>query len=205
MLSGSVPASLAGCPISRSFFARCGIPQVSPSDLLRVSPIILSAYKPEDASPIEVGQKLDANLTPEDRPRIYVVLEDNPMRFSFRNLVLSSAALCATAAFAAEQRRVEVPFSFVAKNHTYHAGLYTVGVDVQRSVVKLSEVGGPSQSLMWILGPGAVDSDPPKVSLTFDVSGQEHFLRTIQYGTFATPNLNKQPKYKVEGSTTVGE
>jgi hypothetical protein len=127
------------------------------------------------------------------------------MRFSFRNLVLTSAALCSTAAFAAEQRRVEVPFSFVAKNHAYQAGLYTVAVDWQRSMVTLSEIGRSSQPLMWIIVPGAVDPTHPKVSLTFDVSGQKHVLRTIQYGTFATPNLNKQPKYKVEASTTVGE
>jgi hypothetical protein len=127
------------------------------------------------------------------------------MRFSFRNLVLSSAALCTTAAFAAEQKRVEVPFSFVAKNHAYQAGSYTIGVDREMCVVTLSEAGRSSQSLMWIIVPGAVDPNHPKVSLTFDVSGQQHVLRTIQYGTFATPNLNKKPKYRVEGSTIVGE
>jgi hypothetical protein len=127
------------------------------------------------------------------------------MRFSFRNLVLTSAALCTTAAFAAEQRRVEVPFSFVAKHHAYQAGSYTVGVDWQRSVVTLSEVGRSSQPLMWIIVPGAADPTHPKISLTFDVSGQEHVLRTIQYESFATPNLNKKPKDRVEGSTTVGE
>jgi hypothetical protein len=31
----SIPAQMAGCPTSRSFFARCGIPQASPSSLLR--------------------------------------------------------------------------------------------------------------------------------------------------------------------------
>ena|SRR5277367_6671162 len=127
------------------------------------------------------------------------------MLMSFRNLVLTSAALCSTAAFAAEQRRVEVPFSFVAKNHAYQAGSYTVAVDWQKSMVTLSEIGRSSQPLMWIIVPGAIDPRYPTVSLTFDVSGQKHVLRTIQYETFATPNLNKQPKYRVEGSTTIGE
>ena len=127
------------------------------------------------------------------------------MRFSFRNLVLTSAALCTTAAFAAEQKRVEVPFSFVAKHHAYQAGSYTVGVDWQRSVVTLSEVGRSSQPLMWIIVPGAADPSHPKVCLTFDVSGQEHVLRTIQYESFATPNLDGKPKHRVEGSTTIGE
>jgi hypothetical protein len=31
----SIPAAIAGCPTSRSFFARCGIPQALPSSLLR--------------------------------------------------------------------------------------------------------------------------------------------------------------------------
>ena len=127
------------------------------------------------------------------------------MRFSFRTLVLTSAALCTTAAFAAEQKRVEVPFSFVAKHHAYQAGSYTVAVDWQRSMVTLSEIGRASQPLMWIIVPGAADPTHPKVSLTFDVSGQEHVLRTLQYESFATPNLDKKPKYRVEGSTTIGE
>jgi hypothetical protein len=126
------------------------------------------------------------------------------MRFSFRNLVLTSAALCSTAALA-EQSRVEVPFSFVAKNHAYQAGSYTVAVDWQRSMVTLREIGRPSHPLMWIIVPGAADPRHPKVSLTFDVSGERHALRTIQYGSFATPNLDKKPKYTVEGSTTIGE
>jgi hypothetical protein len=33
-LWGPIPAPIAGCPTSRSFFARCGIPQGSPSSLL---------------------------------------------------------------------------------------------------------------------------------------------------------------------------
>jgi hypothetical protein len=127
------------------------------------------------------------------------------MLMSFRNLVLSSAALCTTAAFAAEQKRVEVPFSFVAKNHAYQAGSYTVGVDWLKSVVTLSEIGRSSQPMMWIIASGAADPSHPKVSLTFDVSGQEHVLRTIQYGEFATPNLDKKPRHRVEGFTTIGE
>jgi hypothetical protein len=127
------------------------------------------------------------------------------MRFSFRNLILTSAALCTTAAFAAEQKKVVVPFSFVAKNHAYQPGAYTLAVDWQRSMVTLNEIGKPSQPLTWIIVPGAVDPRHPGASLIFDVSGEKHVLRTIQYETFATPNLNKQPKYRVEGSTTVGE
>jgi len=126
------------------------------------------------------------------------------MLIRFRNLVLLSAALCTTAAFAAEQRTVNVPFSFVAKNHAYAAGSYTVAVDWTKSVVTLSKIGKPSQSLMWIMVPAANGGDP-KVSLTFDVAGPEYVLRTIRYEKFATPNLDRLPKHKVESTTTVGE
>ena len=122
------------------------------------------------------------------------------MLVRFRNLVLLSAALCTTAAFAAELRTVDVPFSFVAKNHAYEAGSYTVAVDWTRSMVTLSKIG--SQPLSWIIVPADSGS---KVSLIFDVSGSNHVLRTIRYETFATPNLDRQPKHKVESTTTVGE
>jgi hypothetical protein len=130
--------------------------------------------------------------------------EENPMLMRFRNLVLLSTALCTTAAFAAEQKTVDVPFSFVAKNHAYEAGAYSVAVDWTRSMVTLRKIGKPSQSMTWILMPAANDSHP-RVGLTFDVAGSNHVLRTIQYETLATPNLDKQPKHKVEDTTRIGE
>jgi hypothetical protein len=126
------------------------------------------------------------------------------MLMRFRNLVLVSAALCTTAAFAAELKTVDVPFSFVAKNHAYEAGSYTVAVDWTRSMVTLSRIGKPSQPLTWVMLP-ADNGGHPKVSLTFDVAGPDHVLRTIQYDTLATPNLDSRPMHKVEGTTTVGE
>jgi len=127
------------------------------------------------------------------------------MLASFRNLVLISAALSTTAAFAAEQRRVEVPFSFVAKNHAYQAGSYTVSVDWARSMVTLNQIGKPSHPLIWIVMPGPSGPDPSKVSLTFDVAGPNHVLRTIRYEKYITPNLNARPKHTVETTTTIGE
>jgi hypothetical protein len=127
------------------------------------------------------------------------------MLVSFRNLVLSSAALCATAAFAAEQKRVEVPFAFVARNHAYQAGAYAVSIDSTRSFVTLSELGRSSQPLTWIARPGDTDPNHPTVSLTFDVTKSGNVLRTIQYQTLTTPNLNKKPNQAVESSTSVGE
>jgi hypothetical protein len=127
------------------------------------------------------------------------------MLLRFRNLLLASTALCATAAFAAEQKKVEVPFSFVAKNHVYQSGSYVVSVDWTRSLVTLSEIGKPAQPLTWIVLPGDNDPNHAKVSLTFDVAGTNHVLRTIRYESFVTPNLNAKPKHSVESTTTIGE
>jgi hypothetical protein len=123
----------------------------------------------------------------------------------FRNLILTSAALCATAAFAAEQKTVEVPFGFVAKNHAYHAGSYAIAVNWTRSLVTLSAIGKSSQPLQWIMVPGDTDPNHPKVGFTFDVTGTGHVLRTIQYGMYSTPNLDPKPKQRVESATTIGE
>ena len=128
---------------------------------------------------------------------------------SLRTLVLSSAALCSTAAFAANQARVDVPFNFVVKNHTYQAGAYRVEVEPERSLVTLSKAQDPAMSLMWLVRPG--DSDtyppayPPKVRLTFDSMGTDMVLRTVQYGGLTTPNLNGHAKHKGTPTTIVGE
>jgi hypothetical protein len=122
------------------------------------------------------------------------------MLMRFRNLVILSAALCSTAAFAADLKTVNVPFSFVAKNHAYEAGSYTVAVDWTRSMVTLSKAG--REPLTWIIVPA---ENGNKVSLTFDVAGSDHVLRTIRYQEFATPNLDPRPKQKVVSTTTIGE
>ncbi len=126
------------------------------------------------------------------------------MLMSFRNLVLSSAALCATAAFA-EQKRVEVPFAFVARNHAYQAGAYLISINDTRSFVTLREIGKSSQPLTWIVFPGDTDPSHRKVSLTFDVTQSGNVLRTIQYQSLVTPNLDKKPKHGMESTTSVGE
>jgi hypothetical protein len=127
------------------------------------------------------------------------------MLMSFRNLVLSSAALCATAAFAAEQKRVEVPFDFVAKNHAYQAGTYAISIDNNRSSVTLSEIGKSSQPLTWVVMPGNGDPSHPQVGLTFDRTQAGNVLKAIRYQTLTTPDLNKKPKQAVESITSVGE
>jgi hypothetical protein len=127
------------------------------------------------------------------------------MRLNLRTLVLSSAALCSTAAFAANEARVNVPFNFVVKNHTYQSGAYKVEIEPERSLVTLIKVEDPAQSGMWLVGPADGEGRPPKVCLTFDGIGQNMVLRTIQYGRLTTRNLDLQSKQKVGEIRIVGE
>jgi hypothetical protein len=125
------------------------------------------------------------------------------MRFILRSLVLSSAVLCATAAFADGQARLDVPFNFVVKGHAYQAGSYKVVIDSGRFFVTLSNVKVPTESQLWMVTPK--NADHRKVSMTFDVVGPNHVLRTIQYGAFVTENLEARPKQKVERTRIIGE
>jgi hypothetical protein len=127
------------------------------------------------------------------------------MRLTLRTLVLSSAALCSTAAFAANQVQLDVPFNFVVKNHAYQSGAYKVVIEPERSLVTLRKINDPVQSLTWIVKPADDDKSPLKVRLTFDTIGQDSVLRTIQFGGLTTPNLDTHPKNKVGGTRIVGE
>jgi hypothetical protein len=127
------------------------------------------------------------------------------MRFSLKSLVLSSAALCASTAFAATHTQMDVPFNFVVKNHVYRAGTYRVEVEPEKFIVKLSNSQEPTAPLMWLVGPTNGEDHLSKVRLTFDVIGQEKVLRTIQYGGLTTPNLDRHPKHDVESTRIVGE
>jgi opacity protein-like surface antigen len=126
------------------------------------------------------------------------------MRLILRSLILSSAALCASTAFAAKRVQLNVPFNFVANNHVYRAGTYGVEVETDKSVVKLISISESTSPLMWIVGPGNNDNHS-KVRLTFDRVGPDVVLRTIQYGELTTRNLDMHPRHDVEGTRTVGE
>jgi hypothetical protein len=116
------------------------------------------------------------------------------MRSILANLALLCAALCPSAAFAANPAQLKVPFSFEAKGHTYPAGLYNVKLDDQRLFVTLSRADALDRPLTWIAGPGGEDPAQRKAALEFDLTGQEFVLRTIQCEGRITPNLDSKRK-----------
>jgi len=124
------------------------------------------------------------------------------MRITLKTLVLSSAALCATAAFAANQARVDVPFSFTAKGQSYPAGSYTVAMDSNEAVVNMSSDANTSKHLAWVAGPAEPASSVAVVK--FDQVGADHTLKSIQVGNHVTPNLDTRRKGSVAATISIG-
>ena len=124
------------------------------------------------------------------------------MRLGLKSLVLSSAAFCATVAFAANQARVDVPFSFTAKGHSYPAGMYDVELDGNGSFVTLASRVDLAKQIRWSVGP----TEPAFMTavVTFDQTGTDHELKTIQFGNKITPALDKHSKQGISATTSIG-
>jgi hypothetical protein len=127
-------------------------------------------------------------------------LEEINMRNIFKTLVLS-AAFCATAAFAANQARVDVPFSFTAKGTSYPAGSYAVSIDSTQHVVTMVSYTNPTKQISWNAGPGETIKAPAMVR--FDVIGAEYSLKNIQVGSRVTPNLDRHNKRGISATTSI--
>ena len=124
------------------------------------------------------------------------------MRVALKSLLLSSAAFCATAGFAANLARVDVPFSFTAKGNSYPAGMYDVKLDGNSGFVTLASRVDLTKQISWTVGP----AEPAYKSavVTFDQTGADHALKTIQFGSRITPNLDKHPKQGISATTSIG-
>jgi hypothetical protein len=122
------------------------------------------------------------------------------MRFMIRSLVLTSAALLATSAFAADKAVVNVPFNFESHGQAFPAGSYTIALDQNENVVKLCSVSNTSQSATWTVSPADRDGAAPG-RMTFDVAGSDHELRTIQLGPRVTSILDAPAKHHGAGSS----
>jgi len=121
------------------------------------------------------------------------------MRFILRTLVLTSAALCATAAFAADRAVVTVPFNFETHGQAFPAGSYAVSLDPHANVLTLRNDNG--QSINWAVSPADCDPTSPVLHMTFDDAGYTHELHSIQLGTRITSILDAPAKHHGAGSS----
>jgi hypothetical protein len=112
------------------------------------------------------------------------------MRSMLRTIVLTSAALCTTAAFAADKAVVNVPFNFETHGIAFAAGQYTASLSMNRNVLTLTNVNDPKETILWTVSPADESELVKPLLMKFDAFGSNHELRTIQLGTRITPRLD---------------
>ena len=124
------------------------------------------------------------------------------MKFTLKSLVIPSVALCATAAFAANLARVDVPFGFTAQGQSYPAGRYEVTSDMNHQFITLASEADASKHMTWLVGPADKAKVPTVV--TFDQAGNGYILKTVQMGDRITPKLDTNSKSGVSATTSIG-
>jgi hypothetical protein len=122
------------------------------------------------------------------------------MRIMIRSVVLATASLCATAAFAADKAGVDVPFTFVSHGQSFPAGQYAATLDINHNVLALSSMTNTKVSAHWTAGPADYNPNDEKLTLKFDDTGNSHYLRTVQLGPRITSRLDAPARHHDAGS-----
>jgi len=128
-------------------------------------------------------------------------LEDINMQVNIKSLVASAAVFCATAAFAANQAKVDVPFGFTAQGQSYPAGTYEVSLDANSNFVTMQSKTDAGKRISWSVGPADAGIAPAVVR--FDQTGASYALKTIQVGEHVTPILDKGVERGVSATTSI--
>ena len=134
------------------------------------------------------------------------------MKSTFSKIVLASAVVAAAAAFtsipamAATEgaANINVPFSFTVHGKTLPAGIYQVRWDGSGDFVTMQS-STAVQTFLW--RPDESATTDRRVTLRFEEHGQQHVLKSIQYGAMTTPQLTRKarkneeiaPLYRSEG------
>ena len=118
-------------------------------------------------------------------------------RMVVASAVMAAAALATTSARA--EATIKVPFSFSVEGKAFPAGLYAVRHDDRGNFVTLVAKDS-AQSFSTILVPGEPELTDKKIALNFDLVGETHLLRTIQYGPRITSVLDKKAIQKERAS-----
>ncbi len=123
------------------------------------------------------------------------------MQVNFKSIAVSSVVFCATAAFAANQAKVNVPFGFTAQGQSYPAGSYEVGLDANQNVVTLTSKTDATKHISWTVGSADAANTPAVIK--FDHVGADYDLKTIQLGERVTPVLDKNVQQSVSATTSI--
>jgi hypothetical protein len=113
-------------------------------------------------------------------------------------VVLAAAAVTAIPAVAATST-INVPFNFTVDGKALPAGEYTVQVDTLDNLVKFHGNNSP-QTFIWTVRTADKASSTPV--LNFDQQGGTHVLRSVQYGSLVTGQLDRKPGKIQDASAT---
>jgi hypothetical protein len=123
------------------------------------------------------------------------------MRFMLRSLVLTSAALCATAAFASDRAVATIPFNFEVHGTAFPAGDYAVSVDMKTNLLTLRGTSSTQRSMTWVASPAESNPREPVLRMKFDDAGNTHVLHSVQLGSRTTSVLDAPAKHHGAGSS----
>ena len=118
------------------------------------------------------------------------------MRINLPKFILTSAVLAAVALTtntAMAEKHLKVPFDFTVDGQTWPAGIYQVDKNSSGNLITLKSLDA-RKSISFVARPGDAAPTDNRVVLNFDRAGDDHVLRTLQYGALTSPRFDKEHK-----------
>ncbi|WP_446745677.1 hypothetical protein [Silvibacterium acidisoli] len=120
------------------------------------------------------------------------------MRSTIRSIVFASAALCATAAFAADRAAINVPFSFDSHGRHFSAGRYEVSLDTQHNTLTMRNTEHANEVLLSSVSPAEYAAGSPQLRMIFGNNQDTHTLKTVQIEGRQAIHLDRTRHHQVE-------
>jgi hypothetical protein len=125
------------------------------------------------------------------------------MKTILKSLLLLTVVFFATAAFAADRLKVDVPFSFTTMGQSFPAGEYNIAMNANHCVLTLSSQSDTAMHVAFVVRP--TDPRPAPGIVTFDAQGDHYSLRNIQVEGRITPNLDTHTSRGISATTSVSD
>ncbi len=126
------------------------------------------------------------------------------MRLSTMALIFLTATLCSSCAFAANQTRVDIPFSFSAQGKPFPPGPYDISIDGNLGFISLTNKDAPGNFIVGVTNPADHVEITTRTVLTFRADGPSYSLEAIQMGRRSTSFLSTRIKSTTLTATKPG-
>lgn len=120
------------------------------------------------------------------------------MRSTIRSIVFASAALCATAAFAADRAAINVPFGFDSHGKHFSAGRYEVSLDAQHNTLTMRNTERANEVLLSNVSPAEFVAGSPQLRMVFANGLDTHTLKTVQIEGRQATHLDRTRRHNAE-------